>query len=152
MENLDIYYANDNHLSIILSEYLKNKNKERCKIITFFQQGIEKNIKNIEKRIKENIINEEDFKEKKNPKEYCIRAEKINNEIIIIIRGDKKYINNVYNEIIKNNNITKLQKIKIIKCYNIESQENEIKQNIIENKKIISTTGENNIFKINCKN
>ena len=30
MENLVIYYANDNHLSIILSEYLKNKNKERC--------------------------------------------------------------------------------------------------------------------------
>lgn len=142
MENLGIYYANDNHLSIILSEYLKTKNKERCEIITFFQRGIENEIKNINKKIKNSLLNEVDFGEKQEYKDICIKDENIEKEIIIIIRGNKEYISKIYNEIIKNNKILECKKVKIIKCFNIEKQEDEIKENIEENKKVISTSGE----------
>ena len=42
--------------------------------------------------------------------------------------------------------IKEYNKIKIIKCFNIQKQENEIKENIKESKKIISTIGETDIF------
>ena len=146
MENLVIYYANDNHLSIILSEYLKNKNKERCEIITFFQEGIEKEIRTIKEKTKNNMLDEINFRENVGSQNFKINVENKEKEIIIIIRGNKEYINKIYNQIMENNKIKEYNKIKIIKCFNIQKQENEIKENIKENKKIITTSGERNVF------
>lgn len=146
MENLVIYYANDNHLSIILSEYLKNKNKERCEIITFFQEGIEKEIRTIKEKTKNNMLDEINFRENVGSQNFKINVENKEKEIIIIIRGNKEYTNKIYNQIMENNKIKEYNKIKIIKCFNIQKQENEIKENIKENKKIITTFGERNVF------
>lgn len=146
MENLVIYYANDNHLSIILSEYLKNKNKERCEIITFFQEGIEKEIRTIKEKTKNNMLDEINFRENVGSQNFKINVENKEKEIIIIIRGNKEYTNKIYNQIMENNKIKEYNKIKIIKCFNIQKQENEIKENIKENKKIITTSGECNVF------
>lgn len=146
MENLVIYYANDNHLSIILSEYLKNKNKERCQIITFFQEGIEKEIRTIKEKTKNNMLDEINFRENVGSQNFKINVENKEKEIIIIIRGNKEYTNKIYNQIMENNKIKEYNKIKIIKCFNIQKQENEIKENIKENKKIITTSGERNVF------
>ena len=146
MENLVIYYANDNHLSIILSEYLKNKNKERCEIITFFQEGIEKEIRTIKEKTKNNMLDEINFRENVGSQNFKINVENKEKEIIIIIRGNKEYTNKIYNQIMENNKIKEYNKIKIIKCFNIQKQENEIKENIKENKKIITTSGEHNVF------
>lgn len=146
MENLVIYYANDNHLSIILSEYLKNKNKERCEIITFFQEGIEKEIRTIKEKTKNNMLDEINFRENVGSQNFKINVENKEKEIIIIIRGNKEYINEIYNQIMENNKFKEYNKIKIIKCFNIQKQENEIKENIKENKKIITTSGECDIF------
>ena len=146
MENLVIYYANDNHLSIILNEYLKNKNKERCQIITFFQEGIEKEIRTIKEKTKNNMLDEINFRENVGSQNFKINVENKEKEIIIIIRGNKEYTNKIYNQIMENNKIKEYNKIKIIKCFNIQKQENEIKENIKENKKIITTSGERNVF------
>lgn len=146
MENLVIYYANDNHLSIILSEYLKNKNKERCEIITFFQEGIEKEIRTIKEKTQNNMLDEINFRENVGSQNFNINLENKEKEIIIIIRGNKEYTNKIYNQIMENNKIKEYNKIKIIKCFNIQKQENEIKENIKENKKIITTSGERNVF------
>ena len=146
MEYLVIYYANDNHLSIILSEYLKNKNKERCEIITFFQEGIEKEIRTIKEKTKNNMLDEINFRENVGSQNFNINLENKEKEIIIIIRGNKEYTNKIYNQIMENNKIKEYNKIKIIKCFNIQKQENEIKENIKENKKIITTSGERNVF------
>lgn len=146
MENLVIYYANDNHLSIILSEYLKNKNKERCEIITFFQEGIEKEIRTIKEKTKNNMLDEINFRENVGSQNFNINLENKEKEIIIIIRGNKEYTNKIYNQIMENNKIKEYKQIKIIKCFNIQKQENEIKENIKENKKIITTSGERNVF------
>ena len=146
MENLVIYYANDNHLSIILSEYLKNKNKERCEIITFFQEGIEKEIRTIKEKTKNNMLDEINFRENIAPQNFKINLENKEKEIIIIIRGNKEYTNKIYNQIMENNKFKEYKQIKIIKCFNIQKQENEIKENIKENKKIITTSGERNVF------
>lgn len=146
MENLVIYYANDNHLSIILSEYLKNKNKERCQIITFFQEGIEKEIRTIKEKTKNNMLDEINFRENVGSQNFKINVENKEKEIIIIIRGNKEYINEIYNQIMENNKFKEYKQIKIIKCFNIQKQENEIKENIKENKKIITTSGECDIF------
>lgn len=146
MENLVIYYANDNHLSIILSEYLKNKNKERCQIITFFQEGIEKEIRTIKEKTKNNMLDEINFRENVGSQNFKINVENKEKEIIIIIRGNKEYTNKIYNQIMENNKFKEYKQIKIIKCFNIQKQENEIKENIKENKKIITTSGERNVF------
>lgn len=146
MENLVIYYANDNHLSIILSEYLKNKNKERCQIITFFQEGIEKEIRTIKEKTKNNMLDEINFRENVGSQNFNINLENKEKEIIIIIRGNKEYTNKIYNQIMENNKFKEYKQIKIIKCFNIQKQENEIKENIKENKKIITTSGERNVF------
>ena len=146
MENLVIYYANDNHLSIILSEYLKNKNKERCEIITFFQEGIEKEIRTIKEKTKNNMLDEINFRENVGSQNFKINVENKEKEIIIIIRGNKEYTNKIYNQIMENNKFKEYKQIKIIKCFNIQKQENEIKENIKENKKIITTSGECDIF------
>ena len=128
MENLVIYYANDNHLSIILSEYLKNKNKERCQIITFFQEGIEKEIRTIKEKTKNNMLDEINFRENVGSQNFKINVENKEKEIIIIIRGNKEYTNKIYNQIMENNKIKEYNKIKIIKCFNIQKQENENKR------------------------
>ena len=111
MENLVIYYANDNHLSIILSEYLKNKNKERCKIITFFQKGIEKEIRTIKEKTKNNMLDEINFRENIAPQNFNINIENKEKEIIIIIKGNKEYINEIYNQIIENNKFKEYNKM-----------------------------------------
>ena len=92
------------------------------------------------------MLDEINFRENVGSQNFKINVENKEKEIIIIIRGNKEYINEIYNQIMENNKFKEYNKIKIIKCFNIQKQENEIKENIKENKKIITTSGECDIF------
>lgn len=144
MENLGIYYANDNHLSIILVEYLKKKAKEKCKVITVFEKSIQKEINKVlkESKIKNEFIKEIDFNAKKEIENI---KEDRSKEIIIIFKGSNEYISKnlqIAKSILNNENTGN---IKLVKCYKIGEQNGEISKNIKENSKIISTTGEHKI-------
>jgi len=47
MENLCIFYASKYHLSLVLLEYLKNKNTEKYTVQTFLQNKITDEIKTL---------------------------------------------------------------------------------------------------------
>ena len=144
MENLGIYYANDNHLSIILVEYLKNKIKKSCNVITFFETGIQDKINKIlvKSNVENNLIKETNFSKVTETSNIKIKPAEESKELIIIVKGSKQYINNVIEKLDNNKYITQNKKAKIIKCYNIETQKDEIIENIKENKKIVTTSGE----------
>ena len=92
------------------------------------------------------MLDEINFRENVGSQNFNINLENKEKEIIIIIRGNKEYTNKIYNQIMENNKFKEYKQIKIIKCFNIQKQENEIKENIKENKKIITTSGERNVF------
>lgn len=144
MESLGIYYANENHLSIILVEYLKRKTKEKCKVITVFEKGIQKEINKVikESKVKSEFLKGIDFSEKKEIEEINVEE---NKETIIIFEGSSIFIN-------KNLQIAKTmlakentENVKLIKCYKIGEQNKEIVKDLKENSKIVSTTGEHKI-------
>ena len=63
IENLCDFYASKYHLSVILLEYLKNKNTKKTRVVTFLEDEIEDEIKALVGRYKydRNIIKEVDF-------------------------------------------------------------------------------------------
>ena len=133
MESLGIYYANENHLSIILVEYLKRKTKEKCEVITVFEKGIQKEINKVikESKVKSEFLKGIDFSEKK-------EIEEINVESSIFINKNLQIAKTM---LAKENT----ENVKLIKCYKIGEQNKEIVKDLKENSKIVSTTGEHKI-------
>ena len=83
IENLCDFYASKYHLSVILLEYLKNKNTKKTRVVTFLEDEIEDEIKALVGRYKydRNIIKEVDF----NRTEKIIEKEIPNTKDIIFI-------------------------------------------------------------------
>ena len=72
-------------------------------------------------------------------------GDKLNNEIVIIVNGNKEYIeatNNNINKVIEKN-INKInKKIKIVNCYEVTEFNTNIKEILDEHDKILNTSGE----------
>lgn len=162
IENLCNFYASEYHLGIILMEYL-NKNNYNNNVITFFENGIEDEIKALKDKYKYNIDNNINFK-----------STKLNNDVelnftkdeVIIISGNKKYMDDIENFIKysikkaekndlinKSNNIQpkfiENNKITIIKCYNFNDFElNEVEDVLKENDNVLYTTGVEKAYNI----
>ena len=139
VERLCNFYASKYHLSMILLEYLKEKNNRKMNVITFFQDEIEDeinvlvdkykyngdNIKNINFKVTENIYDKDINKTKNN---------------IFIIEGNLDYINEANEYILEN--LPKLSKAKIVNCYNFAHQKLYMKELIEKSDKILFTSGE----------
>lgn len=139
IENLCDFYASKYHLSVILLEYLKNKNTKKTRVVTFLEDEIEDEIKALVGRYKydRNIIKEVDF----NRTEKIIEKEIPNTkDIIFIIEGSMGYIREVREYISKT--INEKSSVKIITCYNFETQRNFMSEELKRNDKILFTTGE----------
>lgn len=120
IENLCICYANNYHLGIILGEYLKKNPKVKSSIKTFFEEGIKNEISTLIENYKmEQLlnINFENTIIKTNSIDDI--KKEINNNDVIIIKGNIDYINRI-KEIL--NKITSLKEgsIKVITCINYE--------------------------------
>ena len=59
IENICNFYASKYHLSVVLYEYVRKNNRKE--IITFFEDGIEEEMKIIEKRAKHAIKHKINF-------------------------------------------------------------------------------------------
>ena len=91
MEKSCIFYASKYHLSLILLEYLKNKNTKQYTVNTFLENGIEEEIKKLKKKynIISNDIYEINFKKTKTILDKTIE---LNTNTIFIVGGDNNYI------------------------------------------------------------
>ena len=161
IEKICNFYASKYHLSIMLLEYLKERNLKKFKVETFLQNEIEDEI-NV---LTENIILKDDnnsryyvsisdlteedvtiepaetkqinFKTTKNI--YDKEIDKSKN-IIFIVEGNLNYIQKA-NEYIQNS-IKENANIKIINCFNFSHQKLYMKEIISKSDKILYTTGE----------
>ena len=154
------FYVSDWHLVTMLFPYINKTIDNGEKILTILEKNLKQNVEilinklNIKNSKKILNINWNNKNEKKYSDIKKIIDTNIGNNIVIIINGNKKYIEIANKNIDKyiKNNINKLDltktKIKIINCYNIV----EFNENIIEilnnSDKILNTSGENEITDI----
>ena len=126
VEKLCNFYASKYHLSIILLEYLKEKNAKKSKVTTFMQDEIEDDlIKDINFKVTKDILKKE------------INLAKNN---IFIVQGNLDYIKEANEYILEN--LQKNTNAKIINCYNFAYQKLYMKDIISKSDKILFTTGE----------
>lgn len=138
IEKICCFYVSDFHLEMILLPYINAHINENIVIITEndFNEtvGILVSKMNLKKENKEKILNLGwNGKEEKN----------IKDKSIIIIIGNKKYIENKNNEIKEGNN----GDITIIDCYNFEDIKQNMDNIINDYSKNLNTTGFGNIEK-----
>lgn len=138
IEKICCFYVSDFHLEMILVPYINAHINENIVIITEndFNEtvGILVSKMNLKKENKEKILNLGwNGKEEKN----------IKDKSIIIIIGNKKYIENKNNEIREGNN----GDITIIDCYNFEDIKQNMDNIINDYSKNLNTTGFGNIEK-----
>ena len=139
-EKTCVFYTSDYHFELISLPYIYKKIQENKNVEILTENNLEKTIKEILKKItineadKEKIFNINWKNETKN------KIKNIKPEDIIFIKGNKKYIKNINDEL-KENNIN-YESIKIIDCYNIDEIGKEAEEIVQNYSKILKTTGE----------
>ena len=137
IENVCNFYASKYHLSVVLYEYLrKNSRKE---VITFFEDGINDEMKMVENRANHNLKNKVNFNSNNNIHDTYIKQAK---NIIFILRGSNLYLREANSYIKEELKYMKNVKAKIINCYDFDQQRNFMKDIIKGSDKILYTTGE----------
>ena len=138
IEKICCFYVSDFHLEMILVPYINAHINENIVIITEndFNEtvGILVSKMNLKKENKEKILNLGWNGKKEN---------NIEDKSIIIIIGNKKYIENKNDEIRERNN----EDITIIDCYNFEYIKQNMDNIINDYSKNLNTTGFGNIEK-----
>lgn len=151
VEKLCSFYVSDWHLATMLLPYINKKVDEKVEVIAILETNLKENIKVLLNKL--NLKNKEkidriDF-DKTNAYKYenIVKkiGDKLNNEIVIIVNGNKEYIeatNNNINKVIEKN-INKInKKIKIVNCYEVTEFNTNIKEILDEHDKILNTSGE----------
>ena len=137
IENVCNFYASKYHLSVVLYEYLrKNTRKE---VITFFEDGINEEIKMIETRAKHKLKNKVNFASNNDIQNTYIKPSK---NLVFILKGSNLYLKEANSYIKEELKYMKNVKAKIINCYDFEQQRNFMKDIIKGSDKILYTTGE----------
>ena len=138
IEKICCFYVSDFHLEMILVPYINAHINENIVIITENDinetVGILVSKMNLKKENKEKILNLGWNGKKEN---------NIEDKSIIIIIGNKKYIENKNDEIRERNN----EDITIIDCYNFEDIKQNMDNIINDYSKNLNTTGFGNIEK-----
>lgn len=137
IENICNFYASKYHLSVVLYEYLrKNSRKE---VVTFFEDGIEEEIKVLEEKTNKTIKNKVNFCSNKNIEDTEIKEGK---STIFILKGSDFYLKEANAYIKDELKFTKKTKVKIINCYDFDQQREFFNDIIRGSDKILYTTGE----------
>lgn len=140
IENVCNFYASKYHLSVVLYEYVRKNNRKE--IITFFEDGIEEEMKIIEKRAKHAIKHKINFGSNKDIENTLINE---NKNLIFILRGSNLYLKEANTYIKEELKTMKNVKAKIINCYDFEQQRTFMKEIIKGSDKILYTIGEKTI-------
>lgn len=137
IEKLCCFYVSEFHLEMILLPYINEKIEENIIIKTDrkLRDTVEILISkmNLNKERKDKILSFDWNGEK---------DKKIENESNVVIIGDRKYIEEENNKIIKNN----IKDVTVIDCYNFEDTKKDIDNIINSYSKNLNTNGFNNII------
>ena len=133
IEKICSFYANNFHLSLILLEYLKNKDEN---VISFFEDSIFYEANMISKQYGYGV-NTIIFKKKDNI--FDVKIDKDNT--IIIIKGSNEYINKVNQYIIDDIIINRLENVQIINCYQCSNKDSCMSRVLRNYRKILYTNG-----------
>lgn len=144
MEKSCIFYASKYHLTLILLEYLKNKNTEKYTVNTFLENEIEDEVKILKEKyeIKTHSANRISFKKTKEI--YNKEIEKSSN-MIFIIEGNQNYMKEANSYITNKLHNKKIENLEIINCFNFNQNRDNLEKIIKENNKILYTTGSKTI-------
>lgn len=148
------FYISDWHLVTMLLPYINKKINEQIEIATILEKDIKENVNTLVEKLnlknKEKILNLEwnkkDIRENNIIKNLLSNT---NNEKIIIVNGNKEYIEKVnlkLEEYINGRNIK--SKIKIINCYEIVEFDGSITEILDKHDKVLNTSGEKEIEEI----
>lgn len=121
MEKLCIFYASKYHLSLILLEYLKNKNTKKYTVNTFLENEIKDEISLLKEKyeIKINSVNPINFE---NTKEIYKKKIEKTKDMIFIVEGDLNYIKEANRYIKQETKNNDPDSIKIINCFDFFKQ------------------------------
>lgn len=156
VEKLCGFYVSDWHLTTTILPYINSKIDEKTKVITILENNIEENIKVLMEKLnlknKKDILNirwtSVDIKKYTDIESILNREIKKNNENIILISGNKNYIeiiNSNINKWIKKANI---KSIKIIDFFEVTEFNNDIVNILDGHDKILNTSGEREISEV----
>ena len=151
------FYVSDWHIVTMILPYINSSINENIKIIPFFQNNVKNNLTFLLNRL--NLKNKEKILNINWSLKDNIKYEEINNiineykkeKLLIIVNGNKEYIENVnkvINKSINKNNNKKDLRIKILNCYEVIEFNNNIKEILDSHDKILNTSGERNIEEI----
>lgn len=156
VEKLCGFYVSDWHLTTTILPYINSKIDEKTKVITILENNIEENIKVLMEKLnlknKKDILNirwtSVDIKKYTDIESILNREIKKNTENIILISGNKNYIeiiNSNINKWIKKANI---KSIKIIDFFEVTEFNNDIVNILDGHDKILNTSGEREISEV----
>lgn len=140
IENVCNFYASKYHLSVVLYEYLRKSSRKE--IITFFEDGIEEEMKIIEKRAEHAIKHKVNFGSNKDIENTLINE---NKNLVFILRGSNLYLKEANSYIKEELKTMKNVRAKIINCYDFEQQRTFMKEIVKGSDKILYTIGEKTI-------
>ena len=143
------FYASDYHFEMISLPYIEKNLEDNKDIIVLTENSLEDTMKtlisnvNLKEKKKKKIINinwkNDDLNKFKQIKEDIDK----NKNMIIFIKGNKNYINNINENIQKW--VNKRENVKIIDCYNIDEINNEMVDIIGKYQNVLSVRGETKI-------
>lgn len=148
-EKTCVFYASDYHFEMISLPYIEKNLENNKDIIVLTENNLEDTIRVLisnvnlkeEKKKKLTKINwkNDDLNKFKQIKEDVDE----NKSMIIFIKGNKNYINNINENIQKW--VGKMENVKIIDCYNIDEINNEMVDIIGKYENVLSVRGETKI-------
>ena len=152
-KNCNIYMS-DWHFAVMILPYINNAINKNIEIITCFENDMTDRIEELVKKL--NLKSTEKIRginwknsNINNSKSIIKNLLENNKEKLIIINGTNKYIkeiNESLKDIIREKNNE--SKIEILDCYDFNSNKENIKKIVKKYKKIINTSGKNDINKI----
>ena len=137
IENVCNFYASKYHLSVVLYEYLRKINRKE--VITFFEDGINEEMKMVELRAKHKIKKNINFNNNNNIQNTYIKQSR---NIVFILRGSNLYLREANGYIKDELKFMKNVRATIINCYDFEQQRAFMKDIIKGSDKILYTNGE----------
>lgn len=156
VEKLCGFYVSDWHLTTTILPYINSKIDEKTKVITILENNIEKNIKILMEKLnlknKHEILNirwtSVDGKKYTNIENILNKEISKNTENIILISGNKNYIEVINNNISKWLENTTIKSIKIIDFFEVTEFNNDIVNILDGHDKILNTSGEKEISEV----
>ena len=156
IEKLCGFYVSDWHLTTTILPYINSKIDEKTKVITILENNIEENIKVLMKKLnlknKNKILNirwtNVDSKKYTNIENILNTEVTKNTKNIILISGNKNYIEVINNNINKWHKKTNIKSIKIINFFEVTEFNNDIVNILDGHDKILNTSGEREISEV----